>query len=399
MLLHLLGRQKTNLAMDEERSPFRIGTLVSGTSFVDREWPRKQLRSNFKSGINTVLISPRRWGKSSLIKQVALDMAREKNVRFAFVDLFHVRTEQEFIERTTEATIKALGKTMDQRMADVKEFIRGVVPQISFGVDPQSEFSLKFELPDGRRNMPDLLDLPERMAVAKGVRLVLCIDEFQNIAQLPDPTGFQKMLRASWQHQTAVCHAIYGSKRHMMMDLFNKQSMPFYRFGDIMFLDKIKREDWVPFIKGRFATAKKAISDETCDHIAGRMQDHSYHVQMLGHASWLRTHGKTCTRAIVDTALNDLLDQHDALYHRMVDEITTPQLNYLRALLNGVERFTAKENLKRFDLGSSANVKRVTNALETKEILDFVGRTTEWIDPLFKIWLEERFWGSRLRLV
>lgn len=385
--------------MHEERSPFLIGTLVSGDTFVDREWARKHLRANFRSGINTVIISPRRWGKSSLIKQVAVDMARERNVRFAFVDLFHVRTEQEFIERTTEAVIKALGKTMEQRMADVQEFIRGVVPQIAFGVDPQSEFSLKFDLPGGRRSMPELLDLPERMAKAKGVRLVLCIDEFQNIAQLPDPTGFQKMLRASWQQQDAVCHAIYGSKRHMMMDLFNKQSMPFFRFGDIMFLDKIKREDWVPFIKARFSSAKKAITEEVADHLAARMQDHSYHVQMLGHATWLRSTGRTVVRATVDIALNDLLDQHDAIYHRMVDEITTPQLNYLRALLNGVERFTTKENLRRYDLGSSANVKRVTTALETKEILDFVGRTTEWIDPLFKIWLEERFWGSRLRMV
>lgn len=385
--------------MDEERSPFLIGALVSGDRFVDREWPRKHLRANFRSGQNTVIISPRRWGKSSLIRQVALDMAREKNVRFAFVDMFHVRTELEFLERTTEAVIKALGRTMEQRLADVKEFVRGVVPQISFGVDPRSEFSLKFDLPDGRRSMPDLLDLPERMATTKGVRLVLCIDEFQNIMQLPDPVGFQRMLRASWQHQEHVCHVVYGSKRHMMMDLFNKQSMPFFRFGDVMFLDKIKRADWVPFIQERFASVRKNISTETCDHLAGRMQDHSYHVQMLGHAAWLRTSGRTCTRSTVDTALNDLLDQHDAIYHRMVDDITTPQLNYLRALLNGVERFTTKENLKRFDLGSSANVRRVTKALESKEILDFVGRSTEWIDPLFKIWLEERFWGSRLRLV
>ena len=133
--------------------------------------------------------------------------------------------------------------------------------------------------------------------------------------------------------------------------------------------------------------------------MAERMQDHSYHVQMLGHGAWLRTNGRTCTQAIVDIALQDLLDQHDALYHRMVDDITTPQLNYLRALLNGVEQFTSKENLRRYDLGSSANVRRVTSALETKEILDFVGPHTEWIDPLFKIWLEERYWGSRLRLV
>jgi len=385
--------------MEEETSPFLIGTLVSGESFVDREWPRKQLCTNFRSGINSILISPRRWGKSSLIKQVALDMAREKNVRFAFVDLFHVRTEQEFLERTTEAVIKALGKTMTERMADAKEFIRGVVPQVSFGVDPQSEFSLKFNLPEGRRNMQDLLDLPERMAKAKKVRLVLCIDEFQNIAMLPDPVGFQKVLRASWQHHTAVCHVIYGSKRHMMMDLFDKQSMPFYRFGDIMFLDKIRREDWLPFIKGRFASKKKSIAVDVCDHLCERVQDHSYHVQLLGHAAWLRTTGRSCTREIVDTALQDLLNQHDALYHRLVDELTTPQLNYLRALLNGVTRFTTMETIRRFKLGSSAHVKRMTLGLENKEVLDFVGHQTQWIDPLFKIWLEERFWGGRLRMV
>ncbi len=385
--------------MEEERSPFLIGSLVSGDSFVDREDKRKHLRANFRSGVNTIIISPRRWGKSSLIRQVALDMSRDKSVRFAFVDLFHVRTEQDFLERTIEATIKALGKTMDQRMADVKEFIRGVVPQIGFGLDPQSEFSLKLNLPDGTYTMQDLLDLPERMAKAKGVQLVLCIDEFQNIGLLPDPLGFQKMLRASWQHHKHVCHVIYGSKRHMMMDLFSKQSMPFFRFGDILFLDKIKRADWVPFIKNRFASVKVNIAVDLCDHIAERMQDHSYHVQMLGHAAWLRTSGRTCTRATVDTALQDLLNQHDALYHRLVDELTTPQLNYLRALLNGVERFTTMETIRRFNLGSSAHVKRMTSALENKEVLDFVGKETEWIDPLFKIWLEERFWGGRLRMI
>jgi uncharacterized protein len=385
--------------MNEEHSPFLIGTVVSGDSFVDREWPRKHLRTNFRSGVNTILISPRRWGKSSLIRQVAMDMSREKNIRFAFVDLFHVRSEQEFIERTTEAVIKTLGKTMDQRMTDVKEFIRSVVPQVSFGIDPQSEFSLKLNLPEGRRDIRELLDLPERMAQAKGVRLVLCIDEFQNIAMLPDPVGFQKMLRASWQHHKAVCHVIYGSKRHMMMDLFNKQSMPFYRFGDVMFLDKIKREDWIPFIQGRFASRKKSIAPEVCDFLCDRMQDHSYHVQLLGHSAWLRTTGRMCTRAIVERALEDLLNQHDALYHRLVDDLTTPQLNYLRALLNGVERFTTMETIRRFNLGSSAHVKRMTNALESKEVLDFVSKQTEWIDPLFKIWLEERFWGGRLRMV
>lgn len=384
--------------MDEERSPFMLGKVVSGKQFVDREHLREHLATNFRSGINAILISPRRWGKSSLMRQVSLDMATEKNIRFAWIDLFHVRTEDEFLERMSEAVIKALGKTMEERMADVKEFIRGVVPQVGFGLDPMSEFTLKFTWPEGKRNMKDILDLPERMAKAKKLRLVICIDEFQNIAQLPDPLGFQKILRASWQHHEQVCYAIYGSKRHMMMDLFRKQSMPFFRFGEVIFLDKIPRADWVGFIQARFASTKKTIAADVAEAIAVRMQDHSYHVQLLSHAAWLRTK-KKCTQEIVDRALEDLLDQHDMLYHRMVDDLTTPQLNYLRAKLNGVTRFTTMENIRRFDLGSSAHVKRMTTALEKKEVLDFVGVTTEWIDPLFKIWLEERYWGSRLRMV
>ena len=100
----------------------------------------------------------------------------------------------------------------------------------------------------------------------------------------------------------------------------------------------------------------------------------------------------------MDTALKDLLDQHDVLYHRLVDDLTTPQLNYLRAMLNGVKQFSSRENLQRYALGSSANVKRITTALENKEVLDLVGARPEWIDPLFKIWLEERYWGARLSL-
>ena len=384
--------------MDMERSPFRIGTVVSGDTFVDREVLRKHLRANIRSGVNTVLIGPRRWGKSSLVRQVALDMARDRKVRFAFVDLFHVRTEQELLERTVEASIKALGRTMAERLEAVKEFIRGVVPQVSFGPDPQSEFSLKLNLPEGRRSMPELLDLPERIAEARKMQLVLCVDEFQNIAMLPDPLGFQKVLRASWQHHTAVRHVIYGSKRHMMMELFGGQSMPFFRFGEMLFMDKIARTDWIPFIRERFAGCGIKIATPVCDHLCQRMMDHSYHVQLLGHAAWLRTTGHTCSQATVDTALKDLLDQHDVLYHRLVDDLTTPQLNYLRAMLNGVKQFSSRENLQRYALGSSANVKRITTALENKEVLDLVGARPEWIDPLFKIWLEERYWGARLSL-
>ena len=382
--------------MDASLSPFQIGKTAGGETFVGRKPERERLSINFRSGINSILISPRRWGKSSLVKQVALDMAREKNVRFAWIDLFHIRSEEEFLERMAEAVIKAATSKWEDRMNDVKRFIRGVVPQIGFGADTQSEFTLKLTWPEGKRNIQDLLDLPERIAKERKLRLVVCLDEFQNIAHLPDPTGFQKVLRASWQHHRHVCHVIYGSKRHMMMDIFTRSSMPFFKFGDMIFLDKIPRADWEGFIARRFASTKRKITAEACTRIAELMEDHSHHVQLLAHSCWLHTR-RTCTAADVDAALEDLLDQHDALYHRQVDDLSTPQLNYLRALLNGEQRMTTKDVLTTYDLGSSANVKRVSTALEKKEVLDLVGREPVWVDPLFRIWLERRYWGHRLR--
>ena len=382
--------------MAKRNSPFLIGKTATGGTFIDRTWERERLAINFRSGINSILISPRRWGKSSLVKQVALDMKKEPKIRFAFMDLFHVRSEEEFLERMAEAVFKALAGTLEERMRDVKTFIRGVIPQVGFGADSQSEFTLKLSWPDGQRNIQELLDMPERMAKSKKVRLVLCIDEFQNIAQLPDPKGFQKVLRASWQHHQHVCHVIYGSKRHMMLDIFTKSNMPFYKFGDVTFLNKIPSTDWVTFILKRFAGTKKKITPEAANWIVDEMESHSHHVQLLSHACWTLT-SDLCDLQLAKQALEDLMDQHDPLYHRLVDDLSTPQLNYLRALLNGVERMYSAETLRTYGLGTSGNVKRVINALEQKEILDFVGTNSTWIDPMFRHWLEKRYWGHRLK--
>jgi AAA+ ATPase superfamily predicted ATPase len=382
--------------MDEPYSPFLIGKTVMGGTFVDRENERQRLRMNCLSGVNTILISPRRWGKSSLVRQVARDMAREKNVRFAWMDLFHIRSEDDLLERLTEAVLKATTTKFEERMKDVKEFIRGVVPQIGFGVDPQSEFNLKLTWPEGKRDIRQILDMPEKLAAKKKIRLVICLDEFQNIANLPDPVGFQKILRASWQHQKHVCHVIYGSKRHMMLDIFNTDRMPFYRFGDMIMLEKIKRKDWVRFIQKRFATTKKKITVEASELIPDLMDDHSHFVQLLSHSAWMHT-TRTCTADTVRAALEDILDQHDPLYHRLVDDLSTPQLNYLRAMLNGVEKMSAKSTIDTYKLGSTANVQRVAQALEKKEILDLVGKEPIWVDPMFRTWLRDRYWGHRLR--
>lgn len=128
---------------------------------------------------------------------------------------------------------------------------------------------------------------------------------------------------------TAYC--LYGSKRHLLMDFFTSPSMPFYRFGDILFLEKIPESYWVPFIVGRFSTTGKRITEKQALTIAASAENHPYFVQQLAQAVWLRTL-KKCEDSLIYNTLDELLDQYTILYQKEVEQLTNPQLNFLKAL-------------------------------------------------------------------
>ncbi len=381
-----------------DHHPFKFGKLAEGAHFVDRDRERKRLRGNILTGVNTILISPRRYGKSSLVQQMAKDLAKDRHIRFAQVDLFEVRDEREMLERITEAVITAASSTLEERLRDLKRFVQAVVPKVSLGNDPTQELSIGITWEDLERSRHELLDLPEKLAKAKKIQIVLCIDEFQNIGQFPDPKATQKLLRAAWQRHKHVTHVLYGSKRHMMLDIFTKTSMPFYKFGDLMFLERIERPYWTAYIVDRFRRTKKKIDPEHATSIAAIMEDHPYSVQLLANAAWQQTR-TTCAAKEIDAGLEELLDQYAILFQHLVDGLTTPQLRYLEAMADGVERFTTAEVLNRYELGSSAMVGRVRTGLEKKDILDHQGPKTLWLDPLFRHWLERRFWRKPKRAI
>lgn len=379
--------------MEDPVSPFPFGKVAWADTFIDRSPERKRLATNARSRVNTALISPRRWGKTSLVRQVAHDLRRDRKVRFCFIDLFKVRTEQAFFETLAAEVVRATSDKWEERLRTVKEFLKNLVPFIQFGTEPTSEITLNIRWEDLQRSKDDILALPERIAGEKGITLVICIDEFQNVERFDDPLGFQKYLRATWQHQRHVAYWLYGSKRHLMMDIFTRYDMPFYRFGDLMMLEKIGRAHWVAYLQERFQSGRKTISPELADRLAATMDDHPYGVQQLAYGTFIES-GKRCTGTDIDNALQRLLDHHGMLYQRIVDDLSNPQLNYLRALLAGEPKPSSKEALRYYGLGTSGNVTRVKAALQDKDLLDLTGKEPEWLDPLFRIWLRERYWTA-----
>ncbi|MDX1477161.1 MAG: ATP-binding protein [Saprospiraceae bacterium] len=373
--------------------PFVFGHLTDGTEFTNRRQEIDRLLSDFRAGINVTLISPRRWGKSSLVRAVARKAARaDKKMKFCFIDLFSIRSEAQFYQVLAEEVIKSTSSKFKEWVAAAKRFIPEAIPRVSFET-PVGEFDIGMNWKAVVKSPGQILDLAEKICEDKGIRLVVCIDEFQNISTFEDPLGFQKQLRASWQHHKLTAYCIYGSKRHMMMEVFASPSMPFYKFGDLVFLDKISTEDWCKFIVKRFADTGKRITDEDAVLIAELVDRHSYYVQQLAQQVWLRT-AKQCTTAIVHDTHDSLMRQMSLLFQEKTNQLSNSQINFLEAVLDGVQQYSAQEVLRQYELGSSSNVQVVKKALISKEVLDFRGRQAEFLDPLYAAWLKKYYFGK-----
>lgn len=396
LVTHRLVRLKTfhifaSNFFDMEKLPFVFGKSTDNLNFTDREEECSHLTRNFQSLVNTTIISPRRWGKTSLVGNVAKSvMAENKSVKVCLLDIFNVRSEAEFYEYFAREILKATANHWEEMAENAKVFLSQLLPKISFSPDSQAEISFGVSWEILRRNPDDILNLPETIAQTKNISIVVCIDEFQSVGDFPESLAFQRKLRSHWQHHHNVAYCLYGSKRHMLLDIFSNASMPFYKFGDILFLQKIDNAVWGKFIKKRFEDTGKKISLENAEYIARLVANHSYYVQQLAQQAWLRTEDH-CTEGIIDSSLHGIKNQLSLLFVGQIGELSTTQINFLKAVLHGETSFSSQEVLKNYRLGTSSNVTKIKAALSSKEIIDIQGTKVEILDPLFALWLREDY--------
>lgn len=373
------------------KSPFQYGTLVSKDNFVNRVAERKQLKDLLSLGINVMLISPRRWGKSSLVK-VAMDELTEENkkVRVCFIDAFSIKTEAEFYHTFAREVISCASSTLDKRMEDVKQFLRNISPTITLKSDSfnSMSFDLKFELDE--REVMEVLALPERIAEAKGIRLIICIDEFQQLAQLSGYKAMEGKMRSVWQTQQAVSYCFYGSKRHMMMDIFNNSSNPFYRFGQVLFLQKIKKEEWMPFIVNSFRKTSKSINEEQAGRLCEVVKCHSWYLQQLCYFVWSGTLDEV-TDEIIDTQIQQLVDTNMPMFMNDTENLTAAQVAMLRAVSEGESRFNSAMVVRKYELGSAQTITRNKRILTERDFMEKQGENYVFSDPIFEIWFRKQY--------
>ena len=375
-------------------SPFVFGRIATGSSFVNRTKEIKHLSDNFTSGINTMIISPRRWGKSSLVSKSALKVKRKhKDIRICNLDLFRIQNEDQFFESFAQVVLKASSSRWQEWVSVAKEMLGGLISSISIGTDPVNDFSLKLSWNKVSREENAVLDLPEKIAIKKNLRFIICIDEFQKIDEFKDSLFLQQRLRSHWQEQSRTSYCLFGSKRHTITKLFTSQAQPFYGFGDLIYLRKIEKEHWYRYIKRRFESTGKLVSEEFIGRIIQVTGNHPYHMQQLAHYLWRLTE-KEATPETFHKSLDELILNNEILFRREVENVTSLQLRYLEAIMNKEKHLNSAEVIQKYQLGSPGNLTTIKTALESKEIVDFFEQEPVFVNPIFEYWLRNYFFGT-----
>ncbi|MCF0186655.1 MAG: ATP-binding protein [Bacteroidaceae bacterium] len=373
------------------KNPFQYGKIAENENFIDRNEERSFLRQTLYSGTNVILVSPRRWGKSSLVKMAMREIVDENNnVRVCHIDAFPITTSSEFLRVFAQSVLRATSSHFQNIMEDVGRFLKGISPKISFSPEPMSDFSLSLSWNEQENDMIEVLQLPERIACEKGLQIIVCIDEFQKLAKISDYPKLESSMRSVWQHQQHTSYCLYGSQRHMMEDIFNSPEKPFYRFGIMYPLSKIPVEHWVEYIQDRFASTGKSLTADLAERLANSVECHSWYVQQVASAVWNFT-ATTAGEDELNKALAWCVEINSETFRNVCDKLTAPQIGMLRAVADGEQKLSSAASVSKYRLGSPAAVAKNKAMLIQRDIIIYSHSCHEFLDPVFRLWFCENY--------
>ncbi len=376
------------------QNPFVYGEVVPASAFVDRDQELARLTGDLLAGQKIFLISPRRYGKSSLVQQ-ALRAAARRGALAVDVTVSSYSSYVAFLEGYARALLVADARP-DRVRAWVMDLLGALRPELR--VEPGARLSISFPAARTKADVARLAEgvfaLPAHIAEMRGRRLAVALDEFQAINAF-DQGGHEveHALRAAVQHQRQVGYVFSGSEPTLMERMLSR-SRPFYKAGPVMRLDRIPADQFAGYVEARFK--KTAIAPEpglgsAIVDLAGNLP---YDVQRLAHEMWDDVRAGRGRRAGLDelhTTLRRLLNENQPLFEAVWQRLTVPQRGALRAaVLEDGRELLGADARARHRLGGASTVQAALAALVRDDILAREGSRYVVVDSLLREWVARR---------
>lgn len=380
--------------MAKEVNPFIVTGKIEPAYFCDRVSESARLIKSLVNGNNMVIISPRRMGKTGLI-QFCYEKPEIKEEYYTFfIDILHTSSLKEF----TYILGKEIYQTLAPKSKKMASLFVLTLKSISgkFGFDPLTGLpAFNVELGDIERPEYTLDEIFQYLAAADKPCIV-AIDEFQQIAKYPEK-NIEALLRTHIQKLSNSNFVFAGSERHMMQEMFTSSARPFYHSADVLELNAIVPELYIPFIVNHFETRNRKISLDVVERVYNLFKGHTYYIQKTFNAAFADTpQGEEYTHEMLRQTMANLIEDNATIFREILSNIPEKQKELLYAIAKEGEaaRITSGEFIKRHNLASSSSIQSAVKKLLEKDVVTEINKTYSLTDKLFAMWINGIYWNQ-----
>ncbi len=363
---------------------FPLG-IAKGEAFCNRVQERKQLINNTEKNRHTLVIAPRRYGKSSLV----LCGLEEMDISYERVDLFvavNSKTIEEQILKGIKNLLTRINTVPEQVVGFIRSYIKDLKSRWIVGTDGVSIELIPEKDGDSASIIMEALQMLENVLAKKNKKAVFFIDEFQEIGVLAHASGIEGAIRHVAQESEYLHFIFSGSNRHILANMFDNRSSPLYMLCDRISIDRIHEKDYIAYLdKVAKKTWKKSLDKAVTDEIFKLTERHPYYMNVLCDKVWTNSGEKLPTIKTVRTAWDDYILQEESKIAKDLESLNTSQKKILIAIAHGVsDKLTSKYSLGKFKVTSAA----ITKSLKLLDEQDYVSKYKNGeyfiIDPLIK---------------
>ena len=373
-------------------NPFSFGALALDESFADREDELAELTSDIRNGQDVVVFAPRRCGKSSLVWRAAHILTGEQ-VLVAQVDLMTTPTKEGLAAALAKSIYEQIASPLERVKEKALGPFRGLRVQPTINVNPDDgsfafSFGIAQQPAEIDATLERLLELPAELGSARGRRVALVMDEFQEIVDI-DP-GLPKLLRSVFQRQPEVAHVYLGSKHHIMERIFNDANEPFWRSAKSMELGNIPVEPFAAFLVQRFHDSGREVEDAVVADVLARTDGHPYATQELCYFLWEQTGVDTpAGQAELGRSLAAVLRSEHAHFSLLWDSASAVQKQVLQALAREPGHPFSTTYRSHHNLPPATNVQKALRALTQRELVSGQAGAYQITEPFLAEWLRQ----------
>lgn len=359
-------------------NPFVYGLVVTGPDFVDREPELRDLGTHIRSGKSVVIYSNRRMGKSSLLAEMI--RRRKGDFAFVYIDTYGVTEVEKFLETFAQEVTRSSASRARRMLSSVTELLRGT--GLRMVLTGSGEVAVELATSRPRHDeMREVFDLPERVAKMNKKRMVIVIDEFQDLLGVGG-VPLIKTMRASFQTHKDVVYVFSGSKRHMLMSIFEEGEGAFYRFARPMSLGPIPADDFEGYLVRKYASAGGHLGAAVARRVVEAGEGYPYYVQHVAYELFQISLEPSLED--VASAVQSTVDHQSHAFMNIWESVRS-QLHrrYLLAVAREPDAPQGVSFIARHNLRSVSHLHRARTQLEKKGLLER-GRL---VDPFFAMWL------------